>query len=151
VEFSDLYGDGFYDLTVAGELRDQLLQESIATNPEFSFKNVRYFTAYSETVFPINFFVDGRKTEKKLDMDSAQSFFRDMKFPPDFYRSATPIADQGLSGMFKVHPFLPGGNLDGKINNFAVDPTSVTFETPCVFYEDTLNTVKALYPNQQVC
>jgi hypothetical protein len=80
-------------------------------------------------------------------MDSAQSFFRDMKFPPDFYRSATPIADQGLSEMFKMHPFLPGGNMDGKINNFAVDPTSATFETPCVLYEDILNAVKTLSTN----
>ncbi|RXW14245.1 heme-thiolate peroxidase [Candolleomyces aberdarensis] len=147
VELSNRYGDGFYNLTVAGELRSQVLQDSIATNPEFSFKNVRYFTAYSESVFPVNFFVDGRRTEKKLDMDSARSFFKDMKFPPDFYRSAVPIADQGLSEIYAMHPFLPGGNVDGKVNNFAVDPASADFTKPCALYEDILNTVKRLYPN----
>ncbi|KAJ2921464.1 heme-thiolate peroxidase, partial [Candolleomyces eurysporus] len=147
VDFSNRYGGGFYNLTVAGELRFQRLQDSIATNPQFTFKNVRYFTGYGESVFPINFFVDGRKTNKKLDMDSARSFFRDMRFPPDFFRSAMPMSNNGIIDVFLMHPFLPGGNLDGKVNNFAVDPASADFRTPCVLYEDILNTVKSLYPN----
>ncbi|KAJ2925817.1 heme-thiolate peroxidase, partial [Candolleomyces eurysporus] len=147
VDFSNRFGDGFYNLTVAGELRFQRLQDSIATNPQFSFKNVRYFTAYGESVFLINFFVDGRKTDKKLDMDSARSFFKDMKFPPNFFRSPMPMSTEGLDDIFLMHPFLPGGNVDGKVNNFVVDPTSATFETDCVLYEDILNTVKGLYPN----
>jgi hypothetical protein len=128
-------------------LRWQRLQDSIATNPEFSFKNVRYFTAYGESVFPINFFVDGRNTEKKLDMDSAKLFFSDMKFPPDFFRSAMPLSNEGMADIVSMHPFLPGGNVDGLVNNFAVDPASATFDTPCVLYDDILNTVKGLYPN----
>ncbi|RXW17927.1 heme-thiolate peroxidase [Candolleomyces aberdarensis] len=144
IDFSNRFGDGFYNLTVAGELRFQRLQDSIATNPEFSFKNVRYFTAYGESVFPLNFFVDGRQTEKKLDMDSARSFFEEMKFPPDFFRSSMPMSNQGRADIFRMHPFLPGGNVDGKVNNFAVDPASATFETPCVLYDDILNTVQGL-------
>ncbi|KAJ2921633.1 heme-thiolate peroxidase, partial [Candolleomyces eurysporus] len=151
IDFSNRFGDGFYNLTVAGELRFQRLQDSIATNPEFSFKNVRYFTADGESVFPINFFVDGRQTEKKLDMDSARSFFEEMKFLPDLFRSAMPMSNQGRADIFRMHPFLPGGNVDGKVNNFAVDPASETFETPCVLYDDILMTVKGLYPTRWGC
>ncbi|KAJ2925816.1 heme-thiolate peroxidase, partial [Candolleomyces eurysporus] len=148
IGFSNRFGDGFYNLTVAGELRFQRLQDSIATNPQFSFKNVRFITAYGESVFPVNFFVDGRKTDKKLDMDSARLFFSDMKFPADFFRAPMPMSNEGLSEIFQMHPFLPGGNVDGQVNNFVVDPTSADFDTPsCVLYEDILNTVKGLYPN----
>ncbi|RXW15744.1 heme-thiolate peroxidase [Candolleomyces aberdarensis] len=147
VDFSNRYGDGYYNLTVAGELRFQRLQDSIATNPQFSFKNVRFFTAYGESAFPINFFVDGRKTDKKLDMASALSIFRDMRYPPDFFRPPTPMSNQGIAEIFAMHPFQPGGNADGKVNNFVVDPTSADFTKPCVLYDDILNTVKTLYPN----
>ncbi|KAJ2923736.1 heme-thiolate peroxidase, partial [Candolleomyces eurysporus] len=147
VDFSNRYGDGYYNLTVAGELRFQRLQDSIATNPQFTFKNVRFFTAYGESAFPINFFVDGRRTDKKLDMASALSFFKDMRYPPDFFRPPTPMSNQGIAEIFAMHPFLPGGNADGRVNNFVVDPTSADFTKRCVLYEDILNTVKTLYPN----
>ncbi|RXW13318.1 heme-thiolate peroxidase [Candolleomyces aberdarensis] len=55
VDFSNRYGGGFYDYTVEAELRYSRIQDSIATNTEFTFKNVRYITAYGETVFPVNF------------------------------------------------------------------------------------------------
>ncbi|KAJ2935533.1 heme-thiolate peroxidase, partial [Candolleomyces eurysporus] len=147
VDFSNRYGDGDYNLTVAGELRFQRLQDSIATNPQFSFKNVRFFGAYGESVLPLNFFVDGRRTEKRLDMASALSFFKDMKYPPDFFRSPMPVSTQGIAEIFAMHPFQPEGNADGKVNNFVVDPTSADFTKPCVLYDDILHTVKTLYPN----
>ncbi|KAJ2925643.1 heme-thiolate peroxidase, partial [Candolleomyces eurysporus] len=106
VDFSNQYGDGYYNLTVAGELRFQRLQDSIATNPQFSFKNVRYFTG-----------------------------------PPK------PTSNEGIAEIFSMHPFLPGGNVDGKVNNFMVDPTSADFTKPCVLYADIVNTVQGLYPN----
>jgi hypothetical protein len=80
-------------------------------------------------------------------MDAARSFFGDMKFPPDFFRSAIPTGGDGSDDIFRMHPFLPGGNVDGLVNNFVVDPASATFDTPCVLYDDILNTVKGLYPN----
>ncbi|RXW17616.1 heme-thiolate peroxidase [Candolleomyces aberdarensis] len=147
VDFSNQYGDGYYNLTVAGELRFQRLQDSIATNPQFSFKNVRYFTGYGESAFPINFFVDGRNTDRRLDMVSARSFFQDMRFPPDFHRPPKPTSNEGIAEIFSMHPFLPGGNVDGKVNNFMVDPTSADFTKPCVLYADIVNTVQGLYPN----
>ncbi|KAJ2930464.1 heme-thiolate peroxidase, partial [Candolleomyces eurysporus] len=147
VDFSNEYGDG-YNLTVAGELRFQRLQDSIATNPQSSFKNVRYFTGYGESAFPINFFVDGRKTDRKIDMASARSFFKDMRFPPEFHRPSKPTSNEGIAEILAMHPFLSSGNVDGKVNNFMVDPTSADFTRPCVLYEDIgAKTVQGLYPN----
>ncbi|KAJ2915557.1 heme-thiolate peroxidase, partial [Candolleomyces efflorescens] len=146
VEFSNRYGGGFYNLTAAAELRFSRLQDSIATNPQFTFKNVRYPTAYAETVFPINFFVDGRETERKLSMEAALSFFRDMRFPPDFHRSSHPTSSEGLDQVFLAHPWLPGGNADGKVNNYVVDPTSVNFTDPCGLYVFVVGAVQEMYP-----
>ncbi|KAJ2923334.1 hypothetical protein H1R20_g13761, partial [Candolleomyces eurysporus] len=70
-----------------------------------------------------------------------------MKFPPDFFRPATPMGTQGLIDVFTMHPFLPGGNVDGKVNNFVVDPNAADLTKSCVLYDDILNTVKGLYPN----
>ncbi|KAJ2925187.1 heme-thiolate peroxidase, partial [Candolleomyces eurysporus] len=121
---------------------------STSTEPSrFSFKNVRFFGAYGEPVLPINFFVDGRGTDKRLDMASALSFLKDMRYPPDFFRSPMLVSTQGIAEIFAMHPFQPGGNADGKVNNFVVDPTSADFTKPCVLYDDILNTVKTLYPN----
>ncbi|RXW14664.1 hypothetical protein EST38_g11188, partial [Candolleomyces aberdarensis] len=61
--------------------------------------------------------------------------------------SAMPIGSEGINEVFAMHPFLPGGNVDGKVNNFVVDPTAADLTKPCVLYDDILNTVKGLYPN----
>ena len=37
VDFSNHYGDGYYNLTVAAEYHYHLIQQSIAINPNFSF------------------------------------------------------------------------------------------------------------------
>ncbi|RXW14104.1 heme-thiolate peroxidase [Candolleomyces aberdarensis] len=147
VDFSNRFGGGFYNLTVAGELRFSRIQDSIATNPQFTFKNVRYITAYGETVFPINLFVDGRQTERKLSMDHAASFFRDMKFPPDFHRAAQPSSGAGIEQVIAAYPWLPGGNADGQLNNYVVDPTSADFTNPCGLYTFVIGSVQELYPN----
>ncbi|RXW25115.1 heme-thiolate peroxidase [Candolleomyces aberdarensis] len=148
VDFSNRYGGGFYNYTVAGELRYSRIQDSIATNPQFSFKNVRYITAYGETVFPVNFFVDGRvTTDRKLSMEDAASFFRDMRFPPDFHRSDHPVSNQGVDQVIAAHSWLPGGNADGKVNNYVVDPTSADFEHRCRLYDRVVEGVVGLYPS----
>ncbi|KAJ2925164.1 heme-thiolate peroxidase, partial [Candolleomyces eurysporus] len=148
VDFSNRYGGGFYNYTVAGELRYSRIQDSIATNPQFSFKNVRYITAYGETVFPVNFFVDGRvTTDRKLSMEDAASFFRDMRFPPDFHRSDHPTSNQGVDQVIAAHSWLPGGNADGKVNNYVVDPTSADFEHRCRLYDRVVESVVELYPS----
>ncbi|KAJ2936545.1 heme-thiolate peroxidase, partial [Candolleomyces eurysporus] len=148
VDFSNRFGGGFYNYTVAAELRFQRIQESIATNPQFSFVSPRFFTAYAESTFPVNFFVDGRSTEKKLDMEAATSFIRDGKYPQDFHRAAQPSSTEGIDIVASAHPVAPGENRDGKINNYVPDPTSADFSTFCLLYTNFVNqTIGGLYPN----
>ncbi|RXW16379.1 heme-thiolate peroxidase [Candolleomyces aberdarensis] len=148
VDFSNRYGGGYYNLSVAAELRYSRIQDSIATNPEFSFKNVRYITAYGETVFPVTLFVDGRvTTDRKLSMEDAASFFRDMQFPPDFHRAAQPSSNEGIPQVLAPHPWLPGGNADGKVNNYVADPDSADFQHLCRMYTNVVENVVGLYPN----
>ncbi|RXW16171.1 heme-thiolate peroxidase [Candolleomyces aberdarensis] len=148
VDFSNRFGGGFYNYTVAAALRFQRIQESIATNPQFSFISPRFFTAYAESTFPVNFFVDGRSTEKKLNMDDATLFFRDGKFPNDFHRASKPSATEGINLIFEAHPIAPGENQDGKVNNYVPDPTSADFGSFCLLYTNFVNqTVGGLYPN----
>ncbi|KAJ2924549.1 hypothetical protein H1R20_g12538, partial [Candolleomyces eurysporus] len=148
VDFSNRYGGGFYNLTVAGELRYSRIQDSIATNPEFQFKNVRFITAYGETVFPINLFVDGRvTTDRKLSMEDAASIFRDMRFPDDFHRSAVPASNENADQVLAAHPWVPGGNADNQVNNYVEDPNSADFTHLCRLYEFVVGSVQELYPN----
>lgn len=133
---------------MAGELRFQRIQESIATNPQFSFISPRYFTAYAESVFPVAFFVDGRKGDGQLDMDVARGFFQDSRMPNDFFRANGSIGFDKLDigTVFAPHPIQPGENHG--INNYILDPNSADFSTFCKLYEDFVNvTVKGLYPN----
>lgn len=147
VELSNQFGAGKYNLTVAGELRFRRIQDSIATNPNFSFVSPRYFTAYAESVFPINFFIDGRQTDGQLDLTDALGFFRDMKFPDGFFRAGQPSGGEGIETVIAAHPIPPGGN-NGALNNYTPDPTSADFSTTCLLYANFVNkTIKGLYPN----
>ncbi|CAA7270619.1 unnamed protein product [Cyclocybe aegerita] len=147
VDFNNRFGGGKYNLTVAAELRFKRIQDSIATNPRFSFVSPRYFTAYAESVFPINFFVDGRRNDGQLDMDAAQGFFQFSRMPKDFFRPNGTRSTEGINQVFLAHPVQPGGNV-GKVNSYTLDPTSADFSTFCLLYENVVNkTIKGLYPN----
>ncbi|KAJ3510931.1 heme-thiolate peroxidase [Agrocybe chaxingu] len=147
VDFSNRFGGGFYNLTVAAELRFKRVQDSIATNPEFSFVSPRFFTAYGESVFPINFFIDGRRNDGQLDMDTARLFFQSSRMPDDFFRPNGSRGNEGLLDVVLAHPLQPGKNV-GRVNSYTHDPTSADFTTPCLLYENFVNqTVKGLYPN----
>jgi hypothetical protein len=106
-----------------------------------------------ESVFPLNFFVDGRDTTtpaqgRKLGLDDGLLFFRDHKFPADFHRASIPSGTQGINVVIATHPIAPGGNADGKVNNYVVDPTSADFGKFCQLYQDFVTkTVVPLYPN----
>ncbi|KAJ3544720.1 heme-thiolate peroxidase [Coprinellus aureogranulatus] len=150
VEYSNKYGDGLYNMTVAAELRRRRIEQSIATNPQFEFTSPRFFTAYAESAFPYVFFVDGRITNRTtagLDMTNATLFFRDSKFPNDFWRPPAPSGALGLADIFQAYPIAPGRNVNGT-NTYTPDPTSADFTTFCKLYSDFVNkTVKSLYPN----
>jgi hypothetical protein len=147
VDFSNRFGAGKYNLTVAAELRFRRIQDSIATNPTFSFVSPRFFTAYAESVFPINFFIDGRQTDRQLDLDAALGFFRDMRMPDGFFRPSKPMGADDLDKVAAAHPISPGRNVNG-VNTYTPDPTSADFSTPCLLYVNFVNqTIRGLYPN----
>ena len=80
-------------------------------------------------------------------MDAAASFFRDMRFPPDFHRSSIPASNEGNDQVAAAYPWLPGGNVDGKVDNYVFDPNSADFTHRCRVYEHVVATVVELYPN----
>ncbi|KIJ40725.1 hypothetical protein M422DRAFT_230090 [Sphaerobolus stellatus SS14] len=151
VSFSNKFGAGNYNLTVGGQFRFQRIQDSIATNPQFSFISPRYFTAYAESVFPTIFFVDGRVANGQLNMDVARGFFQNMSMPAGFFRTnasaGLAAVAAGIGEVFAAHPIEPGAN-QGAINTFTLDPNSADFSDICKLYTDFVNiTVKGLYPN----
>ncbi|KIJ34055.1 hypothetical protein M422DRAFT_263846 [Sphaerobolus stellatus SS14] len=151
VSFSNKFGAGNYNLSVAAQFRFQRIQDSIATNPTFSFVSPRYYTAYAESVFPTVFFVDGRVANGQLSMDVARGFFQNMSMPPGFFRTnksagLSAIAT-GIGQVFLPHPIEPGSN-QGAVNTYEVNPNSADFTNFCKLYTDFVNnTVKGLYPN----
>ncbi|KAF5319109.1 hypothetical protein D9611_014108 [Ephemerocybe angulata] len=147
-DFSNRFGGGYYNLTVAAEYRWHSIQRSIATNPNFTFVAPRCVTAYSESALIIDALVDGRSTERKLDMDAALGYFRDYKMPTDFYRAPQPVGGNELAAqIFMAHPTVPGKNTAG-VNSYTPDPTSATIADFCGVYSNFVNrTVQGLYPN----
>ena len=149
--FSNRFGAGNYNTTVAAEFRFQRIQDSIATNPEFSFISPRYFTAYAESVFPFLFFVDGRVSDGQLNLTVARGFFQNSSMPDGFFRANRSIGfneiGDPISTVFNAHPIQPGKN-QGRVNSYEFDPTSADFSKFCLLYENFVNgTVRSLYPN----
>jgi len=149
--FSAQFGGGKYNLTAATELRHQRIQESIATNPQFSFISPRYFTAFAESIFPLVFFVDGRVANAELSMTDARGFFQHMKMPDGFFRAKQPFGfneiGAGINLIFSAHPIQPGANQG--VNNYVLDPASANLSEFCLLYTNFVNdTVRGLlYPN----
>ncbi|KAF5327645.1 hypothetical protein D9619_004131 [Psilocybe cf. subviscida] len=153
VSFSNKFGGGFYNIATAREFRFQRIQDSIATNPQFSFISPRYYTAYAESVFPIVFFIDGRNSTLNLDLDVARGFFQDGRLPDGFFRAniSTTLnrVGGGIDAIFSAHPIEPGAN-NGSVNSYTLDPDSADFSDFCKLYSDFVTkTVKGLYPNAQ--
>ncbi|KAJ3516658.1 heme-thiolate peroxidase [Agrocybe chaxingu] len=146
-DFSNQFGGGKYNLTVAGEFKFKRIQDSIATNPEFSLVNHRYITVYGETTLPVNLLVDGRRSDGQLGLDDMREFFQFSRMPDGFFRANGPKSNEGIDIVIQAHPVRPGRNL-GKVNSYTFDPTSADFSTLCSRYENFVNqTVKGLYPN----
>ena len=150
--FSQRFGGGKYNLTVAAEFRFQRIQDSIATNPNFSFVSPRHATAYTESVFPVLFFVDGRVANGQLDLNVARGFFQNSQMPEGFFRAnrsfgfLTPDLSNGIVRVFRSHPVQPGRN-EG-VGNYVLHPTSPNVFDICGTYTKFVNeTVRSLYPN----
>ncbi|RXW16450.1 hypothetical protein EST38_g9398 [Candolleomyces aberdarensis] len=72
---------------------------------------------------------------------------RDSLFPPDFHRAAQPSSNEGIPQVLAPHPWLPGGNADGEVNNYVADPDSADFQHLCRMYTNVVENVVGLYPN----
>ncbi|KAJ2914364.1 heme-thiolate peroxidase, partial [Candolleomyces efflorescens] len=146
IDFCNRYGGGYYNLTVAAELRWARIQQSISTNPTFSFVAPRYFTAYAESALIINAFVDGRNTSRHLSTADATAFFKNNRFPLGFFRASQPVGNDGAAQIFGAHPIPPGSNVNG-VNTYTADANSANLAQFCVMYENFVNrTVRSLYP-----
>ena len=135
---------------MAAELRHQLIQESIATNAQFSFVAPRIFTAYAESSIPVHFFVDGRSQNAELNMADARRFFQNCQMPENFFRPDHPIGFveivPDVNSIFDVHPIQPGKNQG--VGNYVPDPTSANISQFCLLYTNFVNeTVRSLYPS----
>ncbi|KAJ3509945.1 heme-thiolate peroxidase [Coprinellus aureogranulatus] len=155
VDFTERFGNGFYNKTVATELRWELIQQSIATNPQFDFASPRYFTAYAESAFPFTFFTDGRVPLQAdgnyvgVPIANASLFFKDGMFPEAFHRAAEPSSPTAISDMYEAHPIQPGRNM-GTVNSYTVDSTSADFSDYCLLYTNFVNnTIRSLYPSPE--
>ncbi|TFK18281.1 Cloroperoxidase [Coprinopsis marcescibilis] len=146
-DFSNRYGDGFYNLTVAAELRHQRILQSMATNPEFSIMGLRHITVFAEAAFPLNIFVDGRTDKPQhLPLADAENFFKDMRFPRGFFRASAPVSSEGVESVFTAHPVPAGRNVG--VNNFVPDNRLGGIFDFCLFYTQFINTtIRGLYPN----
>jgi len=151
-DFSNRFGAGNYNITVAGEFRFQRIQDSIATNPEFSFVAPRFIAAYGETVFPVLFFIDGRVSDGQLNLTVARGFFQNSSMPDGFFRAnrSIGISEAGdlVEAVFSAHPIQPGKN-QGGVNNYVFDPTSTNLTSSgCLAYRNFVTQiVQPLYPN----
>lgn len=102
-------------------------------------------------MFPVAFFVDGRKADGQLDMKTARGFFQNSHMPDGFFRPSlnytNNILNVGIDAVFSAHPIQPGKN-QGRVNSYTPDPNSADFSTFCKLYQDFVNvTIKGLYPN----
>jgi len=148
--FSVQFGGGKYNITAAAELRHQRIQQSIATNPQFSFISPRYFTAFAESIFPLVFFVDGRVADQELNLTDARGFFQNSQMPDGFFRAKQPFGlneiGNGIDVIFAAHPIQPGENQG--VGNYVLNSASANLSEFCLLYTNFVNqTVRSLYPN----
>lgn len=150
-EFSQRYGNGYYNFTVAAKLLQHRVEEGIAKNPQFSFFGFRHLATYAEVTFPAIFFVDGRKTGNdkfQLDMATAERFLKGMQMPTGFHRASAPSLPGGnATNVFNDFPIPPGRN-NGTVNSWVEDHSLGMFGEFCDFYEKYMTiTIKELYPS----
>ena len=127
VDLSHKYGGGQYNLQSAAEVRWARIQDSLARNPTFDLTVPRYQTAYAETVFPYQFMVDGRSSNRSLDLGVARGFFQRGQFPHDFWRRNGSFGVEELAAdintIITSHPIAPGSSTG--VGNYTVNQDDV--------------------------
>jgi unspecific peroxygenase len=132
------------------DLRYQRYKDSMATNPTFDYSAIRYFGAISEAIFPYIFFVDGRVSDQRLDMNTARSFFEFGRMPRDFYRanhslSGPEHAQQCVEFIDDLPEVKVGKNNGTAVDSFIVDPTFEPVLEMCKGYKDFANLIGLVY------
>ena len=142
----------------AAQYRLERWHDGIATNPEFSYTDVRFAAAYAESVFTYTFFPNNflgiPQPVPSLDIKTARSFFQEGKFPEGFYRRSIPgmLLDIGAEVVVlqaAAPHIVPGRNVGG-VNNYVRDQSSPINDIKyCQFYKNFVNkiVVQMLYPN----
>ena len=74
-------------------------------------------------------------------MTNATLFFRDSKFPVDFWRPPAPTGGTGLDVIVAAYPIAPGRNVNG-VNTYTPDPSSADFSNFCKLYTDFVNKIR---------
>ncbi|KAH6897743.1 Chloroperoxidase [Coprinopsis sp. MPI-PUGE-AT-0042] len=155
IEYSEKYGEGYYNLTVAQEYVWSRIQDSIHTNPDLDLANARYPAVYGTSAFPLQFFVDGRigppdVQSARLSIANATLIFRDGRFPDDFWRASAPTGTAGSQEIFSAHPIGPGKNVGG-VDNYVEDPNSPVKSVLdiCGMYKWFVDSTVRLYPEPE--
>ncbi|KAH6905565.1 hypothetical protein BKA70DRAFT_1225292 [Coprinopsis sp. MPI-PUGE-AT-0042] len=141
IEYSEKYGEGYYNLTVAQEYVWSRIQDSIHTNPDLDLANARYPAVYGTSAFPLQFF------SARLSIANATLIFRDGRFPHDFWRASAPTGTAGSQEIFSAHPIGPGKNVGG-VDNYVEDPNSPVKSVLdiCGMYKWFVDSTVGLYP-----
>jgi len=150
--FANKYGNGYWNLTVAGYYRYQRLLDSMGTNPDFNFTLPRFATAYAEATFPSTMFISGlTEATGQLDLTDARGFFQDNRMPEGFYRRNGSFGFDEVGAAIDVvqgpFPFPPGWN-EG-VGNFIIQE-NFPGGSLCDIYQTFINeTVLQLYPDPE--
>lgn len=143
---SNEYGGGKYNMSAAVQVRKLRIQQSLETNPQFSFDFPRFGTAFSESAFLFRFFVDGRDTSAALNLTVARGFFDTMQMPEDFHRRNgsfdLPDLIKDINVLFDAVVIAPGHN-DG-LGNYTESGVEV-FDV-CSIYDLNIAAIQRLYP-----
>ncbi|KAG9314996.1 heme-thiolate peroxidase [Chiua virens] len=148
VDAANLVGDGYITVDSAALQKYQRINNSMETNPTFSFDTPRFLTAYAEASFPLAFFVSKQtvNTTVNVTLENARSFFQDHKYPDGFYRRQAPYDFNEVSVMFdtifNLIGVLPGHN-EG-VGNYVRNPDDNG--STCYAYQRQLNLTAQLYP-----
>ncbi|KAF9052203.1 Cloroperoxidase [Hymenopellis radicata] len=142
--------DTIFNLETLVAMKIQNIQADQVANPKFEFAARRMNAAYGETAFIMNVFANG--TTKQATLDIISSFFRDQKFPDNWFRAAVPVvaATNGatVAELFSGVGVQPGRNNDQGV--FVADPPPpAPFNTglTCFAYFDQAQNTPAVLVN----
>jgi unspecific peroxygenase len=156
MQMFELSVGGYYDPPVAAAHRYKRWIDSRTTNPNFTYIDVRFATAYAESVVSYTLLaktIFGSPTGLGLDKATARSFFQDAKFPDGFYRRTLPAGLVEIGAEIVIMQaasigICPGRNIAGPDSYICDTDSPANDILYCKLYENFVNKViLKLYPN----